>query len=107
MIGANLTISGFFIIAPILNFKDLQLSVLYSISTILHKLKKKVEKSCSHKKENSIFIDWQKSSSYYRKNLNIFIAWQKVVLTTEKLKQCFYSLTKKLFWIVIKVTVFL
>ena len=42
----NLSIFGFFIIAPILIFEDLQLSELYSLSTILQKLKqKKVKKA--------------------------------------------------------------
>ena len=39
--GTNAIISGFFIIAPILLFEDLQMPELYSLSTIVYKLKQK------------------------------------------------------------------
>ena len=55
--GANFTTSGFLIFAPILISEELQLSVIYSLSTILYILnRKKLKKVFRTLKIKTIFL---------------------------------------------------
>ena len=89
----NSSISGSSIISAILISRVLQLSGLFLLSTILYKLKQKSKKKLFELDQK---LKWN------------FYSLKKMLLSQgQKLKEYFSSLTKKLFWVVIKITIVL